>query len=166
MNIFTKFRNKLPDVSGLAVGLLFIVLIPVLLISLLLQSLFPSREFERFKLDYLEFLKAHDGEVFFCYTNRKNSVDIVEKYILPELDKSINVIKLNNKIPHTKLNERYISYALSHLKNVGFPNVMKISNEEMLDHSMHNQVYNAINQGKLSKLIQITQGGLVRLKGA
>lgn len=161
--MFTKFRNRLPDIDVFIVGVMFILLLPLILIFVVFIKLFPSKVDKQFQVDYAEFLKKHDGYVFFCYTNRKVSVDAIEKNVLPNLDKAVHVIKLVNKSPQSKFDERFISNALNNLKNVGFPNVMKIVNNEIIDYSLHNQVYDAVNQKNELTLAQIIADGLRKL---
>lgn len=164
--MLTKFRNRLPDV-GLVIALfLFILFIPVLLVGIILSGVFPSKEDARFKEDYSSWLSKHEGEEFFCYTSRTNSVTEVEKHIVPALDGSVHVIKLVGKQPQSHLEERFVAHSLYNLKNVGFPNVMKIVNGEMFDLSIHSSAYNIISQGEPAELPTLVRQAFAELKGA
>lgn len=164
--MFTKLRNRLPDTGVIIVIGVFIIALPLMLVLALVAGLFPSKRAAKFKSDYALFLSQHEGQEFFCYTNRKNSVNEVESYILPELDDSIKIIKLEGKEPHTDLDHRFISHALHNLKNVGFPNILKIVNAEMHDYSIHKQVYSAISQGNPEKLPDILRSGRLAMKAS
>jgi hypothetical protein len=157
--MFTKLRNRFPDTGVIIVIGIFILALPFMLVLAVLAGIFPSKRDAKFKADYALFLSQHEGEEFFCYTNRKNSVNDIENYILPELGDAIKVIKLEGKEPQTDLDHRFISHALYNLKYVGFPNIMKIVNAEMHDYSIHNQVYSAISQSCSEKLPEILRIG-------
>ena len=162
--MFTKLRNYFPDTGVIIVIGIFILALPIMVILALVSAIFPSKADAKFKEEYALFLSQHEGDEFFCYTNRKNSVNEIEKYILPELDDSILIIKLVGKNPQTDLDQRFISYALHHLKNVGFPNIMKIANSKIHDYSLHNKTYSAISQGQAEQLPEIVQNGLLTMK--
>lgn len=153
--MLTKFRNKLQDVGAAIAIPLFILLLPALLVGALFMVIFHSKKAAQFKQNYAKWLEEHEGEEFFCYTNRSNSVKQVEEHILPALDSTVHIIKLMGKKPQTNLDERFISHALYHLNNVGFPNVMKITNNKMCDISIHAETYNALNQGLPTTLADI-----------
>ncbi len=112
----------------------------------------------------MSWLKDHEGEIFFCYTNRKNSIKEIEQYILPKLDSSIHIVFLEGKKPKSELDNRFVSHSLYRLENVGFPNVMRVVNGKMQDYSLHNPVYSAINQSRLSELGNITKQAINNLK--
>jgi len=158
--MFTKFRNHLPELSVILAVLPFILLSPIFLVYLAYREVFPSKESLKFEAEYLEWLRQHEGEVFFCYTNRKKPIGLIEKYVLPELDAAINVVMLEGKVPQTTLNQRFVSHSLNNVKNVGFPNVMQVIDGKMCDYSLHKPIYNAINQSKFSELPSIVNAGI------
>lgn len=121
----------------------FLCFIPILLISgwVLLFHLLDQRNFR-------QFLRQHEGVEFFCYTNRKNSYSFVEEEILPYLDPDIKIIHLEGRTPISQYNEQYISRILHNLKQIGFPNVMKINSGKVMDLSLHHELYETINQRK------------------
>ena len=71
---------------------------------------------------------------------------------------------LEGKDPITDINREFISYALNRLINIGFPNVMKISNGVVEDISLHNEIYNAINNKKFGELQPLVENALSNLR--
>lgn len=136
--MYTKFRNRLPNLDAFAALAVFVLLFPLILLVFILVSIFGAGYDKKFLGEYKDFLSKHEGRKFFCYTNRRNAVGAIEKNVIPFLDDSINIIKLVGKKPHTELDERFIGYALYNLRNIGFPNVMRIIDGEMYDISLHN----------------------------
>jgi hypothetical protein len=114
--------------------------------------------------EYAEFLSKNEGLEIFCYTNREKYQDIIEAKLLPDLDKTINVVKLLGKEPKTKLEQRFISLILYRIKNVGFPNVMKIVEGQVIDISLHSEIYNAINNGDPEEMIGLVNSNMQRLR--
>jgi len=163
--MLTKFRNRLPDVGMLIAMILFILMLPTLLLATFIFKIFPSKTDIKFKEDYAAWLRKHEGEEFFCYTSRRNSVDEVEKHIIPILESSIHVVKLIGKETQTNLNDQFISYSLYNLKHVGFPNLMKVVDGKMYDYSLHSPFYGLLNQCKLTELPKLISNGLKTLRG-
>ncbi len=166
--MLTKLKNRLLDLGGVVVVFLFILLLPVLMVGWMLVGLFiPStRAAAKFKEDYDAWLSKHEGEEFFCYTSRNNSVEEIENHLIPTFNDSIHVVKLVGKEPHSNLEQKFISHSLYNLENVGFPNVMKIINGKMHDLSMHSPVYDAINQGRSAELPKLVLQTMIELRGA
>lgn len=162
--MLTKFRNRLPDVGVVIVVSIFLIVLPVMLVVTFLAGIFPSKAALKFKGDYASWLRAHEGEEFFCYTNRKNSVEEVERYMVPALEHSVHIIKLIGKNPQSDMDEQFLSHSLYNLENVGFPNVMKIVNGKMHDRSIHTPVYNAIGQGQPEELNKLVLKAFVELR--
>lgn len=144
--------------------MLFITIISATIILILIASYQSKKQRERFLKRYREFLAAHEGEEFFCYTNRKEFVDVLEQQLIPKLGLKINIIKLEGKTPITDLNHEFVSYALYRLDNIVFPNVMKINNGVMMDISLHNEIYNAINNKKFSDIQALVEDALSELR--
>lgn len=144
--------------------MLFIIIISATIILILIACYQSKKQREIFLQRYQEFLVEHEGEEFFCYTNRKEFFDVIEQQLIPKLDQKINVIKLEGKTPITHLNREFVSYALYRLDNIGFPNVMKINNGTMMDISLHNEIYNAINNKKFSDIQALVEDALSKIR--
>jgi hypothetical protein len=144
--------------------MLFFIIIPVIVILVIIASNQSKRERNKFLERYQEFLNQNEGQEFFCYTNRKEFVDVIEQQLIPKLDSTIKIIKLEGKDPITDLNREFISYALNRLTNIGFPNVMKISHGVVEDISLHNEIYNAINTKKFGELQPLVENALLKLR--
>lgn len=124
-----------------------------------------DKDYRVFLENYQAFLQDNEGERFFCYTNRQQSETIIEQYILPTLDRSVHVIKLIGKTPKTDLHEDYIAHALYQIEHIGFPNVMVIQQGKMLDYSLYQPIYHAINTADFQALPNIVSMGFKRLTG-
>ena len=144
--------------------MLFFIIIPLIVILVIIASNQSKRERNKFLERYQEFLNQNEGHEFFCYTNRKEFVDVIEQQLIPKLDSTIKIIKLEGKDPITDINREFISYALNRLINIGFPNVMKISNGVVEDISLHNEIYNAINNKKFGELQPLVENALLKLR--
>jgi len=133
---------------------LLLVILPLVIIFALLIRLTSSRSNDTQWNDknYDSWLTSLEGHEFFCYTNRKESVDAIEKHITPTVSSSIHVIKLIGKEPITELDKDFVSHALCNLNNVGFPNLMKVVDGKLHDITIRKPIYDAINQGKTEKL--------------
>ena len=143
------------------------ILINMVLVLIVFLVITKAKSNEEYRVEYSEFLSKYEGLEFFCYTNREKFQDIIEEKILPNLNKSIHIIKLVGKEPNTNLDKRFISHALYRLNNIGFPNVMKIVNGQFLDISLHNEIYNCINNKKEYELENLVNEKLeiLRKKG-
>ena len=135
--------------------LLYVILIIAFILFSWLSYLGWLSDKKQQKERFEAFLLSNNGIELFCYTNRKRFCEVIEEEIIPSLDKSINIVKLNGKEPQTELDKEMISYALYRIKNIGFPNVMKIVNGKLIDLSMHKEVYDCINNGKSENLAGI-----------
>ncbi|OYU96636.1 MAG: hypothetical protein CFE21_09315 [Bacteroidetes bacterium B1(2017)] len=102
-----------------------------------------------FNKKYKEFILTHDGANFFCYNNRKNSKDYIEKNILPTLSPDIKVIYLEGRTPKSDYEQSFISKVLYSIKDQkGFPYLLKISEGQVIDKSINHDFYNTMNQNK------------------
>ncbi len=124
-----------------------------------------SQETKRFKQAYNTFLEENEGREFFCYTNREGFCNFIEEKLIPNLDDDIFIVKLEGKVPKSEFDEKFISYSLYRLNNVGFPNVMKIVNGQFIDQSIHSEIYNAINNEKYNEMPTIVQEALLKVRG-
>jgi len=136
---------------------LYILFAPLIIIALpfIIWSYFDNLAFNR---KYKDYLQTISGTNFFCYNNRTNSKDFIEKNILPTLTPDIKVIYLDGKTPKSDYDQGFISKALYSIKDrKGFPYLLKISDGQLIDKSINNDFYNTMNQnkdiGQLSKKI-------------
>jgi hypothetical protein len=129
-------------IIGIALLIVFIPFIPVVLV-------YASFEDKIFIKGYNEYLEKINGTKYFCYNNRKNSINFIEENILPKLGSDVKIIFLNGTTPESEYERRYISAALYKLKDKrGFPYLLKVRNNKIIDKSINNVVYNTINQNK------------------
>jgi hypothetical protein len=159
-----KLKQSMEIIGVTIVIVVLILALPFLLAGTLVTASFQDKKRKEFLKRYELFLKENEGKEFFCYTNRKNSREVIEMEVLPKLDISIQVIRIDGKQPITSLDESYISHALYNIKNIGFPNVMKVVKGQLVDYSLHNEMYNAINSGRESELINIVASGFLKLR--
>ena len=127
---------------------LFLLFAPLIILALpfIVWAYFDNLAFNR---KYKAFLQTIDGTKFFCYNNRTNSKDFIEKNILPALTPDIKVIFLDGKTPKSDYDQSFISKALYSIKDrKGFPYLLKISNGQLIDKSINNDFYNTMNQDK------------------
>lgn len=143
------------EVLGSVVAVLSLL---VFFVALIMFAYMPSDDKER-ELAYQHFLAQHEGEYFFCYTNRQQSAEMIETYLLPVLDQGIHIVKLLGRVPETRLDTSMVSYALHNLNNIGFPNIMVVQDGKMIDHSIHHPIYAAINQKRYDQLPAIFESG-------
>jgi hypothetical protein len=127
---------------------LYILFAPLLILFLpfIIYGYFDNLAFNK---KYNDYLQKINGTNFFCYNNRKNSKDFIEKNILPTLTPDIKIIYLDGKTPKSEYNQSFISKALYSIKDrKGFPYLLKISNGQLIDKSINNDFYNNMNQNK------------------
>ncbi len=150
--------------SWLTIGILFlfgvglyILFAPLIILALpfIIWSYFDNIAFNK---KYKTYLHTINGTNFFCYNNRTNSKDFIEKNILPTLSPDIKVIYLDGKTPKSDYDQSFISKVLYSIKDrKGFPYLLKITDGQLIDKSINNDFYNTINQnkdiGQLSKKI-------------
>jgi len=123
-------------------GSLFFI-IAVLIFLPIIFLLLPFMYYSNIKENkaYQNFLQLNDGKKFFCYTSKKKSRTIIETIILPQLDPDISIILLDGKKPVSDLPLTHISRMLYNINNLGFPNLMKITNGRVLDISLKKELY-------------------------
>ena len=113
--------------------------------------LYPFHFFQRkrFEKKYAEFLTDNNGKNFFCYNNKKNSKEYIEKQIIPNLTNVIEIVYLNGKKVESEYHNEFVSEALYKLKDYSrFPHLMKIRNGKLIDKSINNPFYNVLNLNK------------------
>ena len=141
----TTFDNFIQVLISINIVGLFLILSPLIII------LFIFNYFASLKSDkkYADFLLTINGMKFFCYNNKKNSKDFIEKNILPALTSDIKVIFLDGKVPISDYDPKFISRILYKIKDrKGFPYLIKVSNGQLIDKSINNDYYNTMNQNK------------------
>lgn len=136
---------------GLFGLVLFILFLPVGIIWTPINYYFDWRSEKELK-KYL--IKLGDKN-FFCYNNRTDAKDYIEKELIPRLDKEIELIYLDGREPKSKYVRDQISLALYKLKNyTRFPHLLKIRDGQMIDESVNNEFFNTMTQNKpLDKLL-------------
>ncbi|WP_426360128.1 hypothetical protein ACPUVO_07870 [Pseudocolwellia sp. HL-MZ19] len=123
-----------------------------------------SKARKKFNIQYQEYLQNNEGLEVFCYTNRLKFCSIIETHLIPKIDKSVRIIKLEGKEPQTDLNKEFISYALHNIKEVGFPNIMKIVNGSLIDFSLHKTIYDCINNDNVEVIPKLINDKLNKLR--
>ena len=124
----------------------FFILLPLIIPSILWLKHLSKKATQAFLAEYQTFLNENEGQEFFCYTSRKNSKNWIEQELLPKLKDDIEIIFLDGRTPISKSPQKFISHSLYRIESIGFPNVMKVVNGKMLDSSLHNELYQVINQ--------------------
>jgi|GEM_PF-2394704 len=138
----------------------FISVFALVSASLIIASIANTKRQQKFNEKYLQFLRQHEGVALFCYTNRLAFCGAIESVIIPQLDKHVQIVKLIGKDPQTDLDKEYIAHMLFNLKEVGFPNVMRIVNGRVIDRSLHRLIYNSINNNTANKLPLLVNNAL------
>jgi hypothetical protein len=119
----------------------------------------------QFKEQYKAFLKGCDGYVFYCYSDRSQKQVYVQENILPHLDPSLNIIYVQGREPQSDFNQRFISIMLDSLTSKGCPNLIRISDGQVLDVSLHKAWELAIEQeNDPAKFVQIIHSKVEELK--
>jgi hypothetical protein len=131
-----------------------IILILSALISYLISKT-STNYADEYRVKFANFLSLNDGKKFFCYTSRNNSKEIIESQILSQLDKDISIIFLDGKKPISEYPVQSISWILYRIKNIGFPNIMKIENGKVIDISLKREFYHAINTNTIPDFIKL-----------
>ncbi len=144
---------------------IFLIIVITVFVLIAIASAKATKAHQKFIEEYNVFLADNEGLEVFCYTNRLKFCDAIEDQLVPTLDEHIHVIKLIGKVPQTQLNERFISHALCNLKEVGFPNVMKVADGKFIDLSLHKPIYDAINNNNINLLPSLVHEKLKKLRG-
>jgi hypothetical protein len=142
----------------------YFLFISIILLFFFVVGYSNYKDKKQFELEYSEFLSKNEGMELFCYTNREKFEKVIETKILPSLDESIHVVKLIGKEATTNLDKKYISHALYRIKNIGFPNVMRVVNGQLLDVSLHSEIYNSINNEKSEELVGLVNSKIELLR--
>ena len=144
--------GKIKLTVGKTFAIIVLILLSPIFIILIPFFAFGNRKFDK---EYKLFLDSNNGKKFFCYTSRKGIKEYVENTVIPLLDSDINIIFLNGKTPKSEFPEDCISRMLYRIENIGFPNIMKIVNGEVIDISLKKEFYNELNNKmETSKFIE------------
>jgi hypothetical protein len=148
--------KRLNDILGklalIVVGLVFFILfLPIILI---LAPLNTYRDWKREK-DFKNYLLSLRDKNFFCYNNRNDSKEFIEKEVIPKLDERIEIIYLDGREAKSAYVKEHILLALYKLDNyIRFPHLLKIRDGQIIDESVNNEFYNVMNQNKpMDKLL-------------
>lgn len=149
------FTRQINFKSWRTVGSLFLIVVGffilfapllILFLPLAIWSYFDNIAFNK---KYKIYLQTINDTNFFCYNNRANSKNFIEKNILPILPSDINIIYLNGRNPKSAFEQKFISRLLYTIKDrKGFPYLLKISNGKLIDKSINNDFYNTMNLNK------------------
>lgn len=126
----------------------YIILSPLIILSLplIVWLYFGNLAFNK---KYKTYLQTIDKTKFFCYNNRTNSKDFIEKHVLSKLSPEVKVIYLDGRVPKSDYEQRFISKALYSIKDKkGFPYLLKVKDGQVIDKSINNDFYNTMNQNK------------------
>ncbi len=122
-----------------------------IIILLFIWNRNPIGYFQRKRKEkkFAEFLVEHNGKNFFCYNNREDAKKYIEDKVIPNLSDKIEIIYLNGRKVESEYDENAISKALYNLKYYeGFPHLMKIRNNKLIEKSINNSFYNMMNLNK------------------
>ena len=138
-----KFRDKFVVI---AIIIPLVILSPIIIPWVILSAYFKSKSVEK---KYLQFLTEQEGSAFFCYNNRKNSVEHIPKLLLPKLDASVHIIFINSHTSESLFDTDVISRLFQEIpKPINLPILIKIQNQRVISHSINNKFYNLISQHK------------------
>lgn len=140
------------------------IIITAIIFLIVIATISDWRSRKKFSQEYLQFLNDNEGLEIFCYTNRLKFLSVIETTVIPQLDENIYIIKLKGKEPQTDLDPNFVSHILNNIKEVGFPNVMKIVNGSVIDFSLHKPIYDAINNGNYSQISILINEKLNKLR--
>ena len=150
-------------------GLWMVICLFIMPPFLLLYTIFyPFIYFEDKKIsrEFKNKLVQHNGMELFTYTSRKNSKTIIERDILPNLPKELTVVYLDGRKPTSSLEPLLVSQILYRIKNIGFPNIVRISDGDIKDVSIKKEFYEALNKGSsMNELVDLIHDKLKILRG-
>jgi hypothetical protein len=148
--------HRLIEIAGGVCILLLVLLLSLICLPFVIIW-WPINAVSRwhFARKYRAYLRVLENKNFFCYNNRNDALDFIEKQLVPSLDKDVELIYLNGLDPESMYESRYISHALYQLKSYHrFPHLMKVRKGLLIDQSINNECFNIINQNKpMDKLL-------------
>ena len=138
-----KIRDKL--VGGVII-IPLVILSPIIIPWVIVSAYFKGKSVEK---KYLQFLTEQEGSAFFCYNNRKNSLEYIPRLLLPKLHASVRVIFINNHTSESPFDADVTSRFFQEIPQpINFPILIKIQNYQVISHSINNRFYNLISQHK------------------
>ena len=138
-----EIRDKL--VSA-AIIIPFVILSPIIIPWIIASAYFKGKSIEK---KYLQFLIEQEDSAFFCYNNRKNSLEYIPKLLLPKLDANVHIIFINNHTSESSFDADIISRFFQEIpKPINLPILIKIQNQHVISHSINNKFYNLMSQHK------------------
>lgn len=98
-------------------------------------------------------LSELDGSEWFIYTSKKSSQEFVEQNILPLMDHEIRVMKLKDGVTPWEdsefgsiLKPSFLYEIKRNRKSQGFPCLIKIMHGNIVDVSLHDELYDCISK--------------------
>ncbi|RZK13407.1 MAG: hypothetical protein EOO56_27185 [Hymenobacter sp.] len=138
-NLWSEIKDKAVLAGGLTLIVGFILLIIPCIPFILIHSYFSDKAFEK---GYKLYLERMNGACFFCYNNRKSSVEFAKDVIVPALEPSIQVVFVDGKDVKSGDDSKYISRMLYSIQErKGFPYLLRIRDGQISDMSVNNQFY-------------------------
>jgi hypothetical protein len=142
--MWEKFKDIIVIIVLLTSGLILLLIFSPLIISSQISNHIENKKNEKLYLDYL--LKIN-GHKLFCYNNRKDCQEFIERCIIPTLPSEVRLIFLDGRSPKSDYSQKFASAVLYRIKNqVGFPYLLKVQNGIVLERSINNELYNSLNQ--------------------
>jgi len=133
-------------ITLLLIGAIFLLIFSPFIILSNIDAHFNRKRNEKLYLDYLLEI---DGHKLFCYNNRRDNFEFIEKQIIPSLPGDVKLIFLDGRSPQSDYySEKHASNVLYHIQNkVGFPYLLRVDKGILLEKSINNELYNHLNQG-------------------
>lgn len=141
-----KVLDRISEGLILAVFLLCAVIAIPFIPFIVLHAHLSEKQFLK---RYHAFLAQMNGACFFCYNNRKSSVEFARDVIVPELPASVHIVFVDGSKVMAGANSEYLSrmlYGITERK--GFPYLLKIEAGQVVDLSVNNQFYSVMVGGK------------------
>lgn len=143
--MWEKLKNIIAIIILVSIGLVLLLIFSPLIIISMISDHIEEKKNEKL---YLEYLLEIDGHKLFCYNNRRDCQEFIEKYIIPALPSEVKLIFLDGRYPKSDYSQRFASTVLYKIENqVGFPYLLKVQNGIVLEKSVNNELYNSLNQG-------------------
>ncbi len=134
--------------------LLFVSICPLLVISVIIMFFrllfyYPfnwkkirsdREEYKKTKIEFHNYFQKHKGEIFFCYTNKKKTLELTTTKIIPKIKETLPLIFLKGRIPESNLNSEYLSFALKQFPKNSFPCIIGIGNGMLYFSSLHDEI--------------------------
>jgi len=143
--MWEKLKDIITIIILVSIGLILLLICSPMIITSIISNHIEEKKNEKL---YREYLLEIDGHKLFCYNNRKDCQEFIEKYIIPTLPSEVKLIFLDGRCPKSDYSQRFASTVLYKIENqVGFPYLLKVQNGIVLEKSVNNELYNSLNQG-------------------